>query len=133
MRCSPRPAQAAIQEQVACPSIRLVPQTALQAEVSVFLGRDRYQRGPSARPGYRNGHQPAPVRTTSGPVTLERPKLRGTGQGFASGRLGKHVTKSHALEALVSPGYARGLSTREVEAAAAATGDPSAPERGVDR
>ncbi|HEX8863477.1 MAG TPA: hypothetical protein VGC06_31140 [Actinomycetes bacterium] len=48
-------------------------QTALEAEVSVFLGRDRYQRDPDARQGYRNGHQPVTVKTTAGPVTLERP------------------------------------------------------------
>jgi hypothetical protein len=31
--------------------VRLVLQTTLEAEVSVFLGRDRYQRDPDARPG----------------------------------------------------------------------------------
>jgi putative transposase len=83
---------AEILEQVARLSIRLVLQSAVEAEVSVFLGRDRYQRDPSARLGYRNGHQPITVKTTAGPVTLERPKLRGTDQAFASRLLGKHVT-----------------------------------------
>jgi putative transposase len=110
---------AEILEQVACLSVRLVLQTALEAEVSVFLGRDRYQRDPDARPGYRNGRQPVTVKTTSGPVTLERPKLRGTDTAFASRLLGKHVTKTHALEALVIAGYVRGLSTRDVEASLA--------------
>jgi transposase-like protein len=110
---------AEILEQVACLSIRLVLQTALEAEISVFLGRDRYQRDPEARPGYRNGHQPVTVKTTAGPVTLERPKLRGTDTAFASRLLGRHVTKTHALEALVIAGYVRGLSTRDVEAALA--------------
>jgi len=117
---------AEILEQVACLSVRLVLQAALEAEVSVFLGRDRYQRDPDARPGYRNGHQPVTVKTTAGPVTLERPKLRGTEVAFASRLLGKHVTKTHALEALVIAGYVRGLSTRDVEAALAEALGPEA-------
>jgi putative transposase len=117
---------AEILEQVARLSIRLVLQSALEAEVSVFLGRDRYQRHPDARPGYRNGHQPVTVKTTAGPVTLERPKLRGTEVAFASRLLGKHVTKTHALEALVISGYVRGLSTRDVEAALAEALGPQA-------
>jgi len=41
-----------ILEQVARLSARLVLQAALEAEVTAFLGRDRYQRDPGARPGY---------------------------------------------------------------------------------
>jgi putative transposase len=117
---------AEILEQVARLSVRLVLQTAVEAEVSVFLGRDRYQRDQDARPGYRNGHQPVTVKTTAGPVTLERPKLRGTDTAFASRLLGKHVTRTHALEALVIAGYVRGLSTRDVEASLAEALGPEA-------
>jgi transposase-like protein len=117
---------AEILEQIARLSLRLVLQSALEAEVSVFLGRDRYQRDPDARPGYRNGHQPVTVKTTAGPVTLERPKLRGTEVAFASRLLGKHVTRTNALEALVIAGYVRGLSTRDVEAALAEALGPEA-------
>jgi hypothetical protein len=79
-------------EEVARLGARLLLQTALEAEVTAFLGRDRYQRRPDADPGYRNGHQPVTVKTTSGPVTLQRPKLCGTNQRFASTLLGVHVT-----------------------------------------
>jgi putative transposase len=53
-------------------------QTALEAEVDEFLGRARYQRRTDqGRPGSRNGwQQPAAVKTTMGPVQLQRPKLR---------------------------------------------------------
>ena len=95
-------------EQVARLGARLLLQTALEAEVTAFFGRDRYQRRPDADPGYRNGHQPVTVKTTSGPVTLERPKLRGTTQRFASALLGAHVTRTNALEALSSPGSSVG-------------------------
>jgi putative transposase len=94
----------------------LLLQTALETEVTAFLGRERYQRDPDANPGHRNGHQPVTIKTTSGPVTLERPKLRGTGQRFASQLLGTQVTRTNALEALVIAGFVRGLSTRDVEA-----------------
>ena len=118
---------AEILEQVARLSIRLVLQSALEAEVSVFLGRDRYQRDPDARPGYRNGHQAVTVKTTAGPVTLERPKLRGTTAAFASRLFGKHVTKTNALESLVIASFVRGLSVRDVEATLAdALGDQAA-------
>ena len=76
-------------------------QSALEAEVTAFLGRERYQRDPDANPGHRNGHQPITVKTTSGPLRLDRPKVRGTAQRFASQLLGAHVTRTNALEALV--------------------------------
>ena len=115
-----------ILEQVARLSVRLVLQAALEAEVTAFLGRGRYQRDPDARPGYRNGHQPVTIKTTSGPITLERPKLRGANAAFASRLLGKRVTRTHALEALVIAGYARGLSTRDIEASLAEALGPEA-------
>jgi transposase-like protein len=65
-------------EQVARLSVRLVMQAAVEAEVSEFLGRDRYARGERERVGYRNGHGELQVKTTAGPVVLEWPKLRGT-------------------------------------------------------
>jgi putative transposase len=113
-------------EEVARLGARLLLQTALEAEVTAFLGRDRYQRRPDADPGYRNGHQPVTMKTTSGPVTLDRPKLRGTNQRFASALLGAQVTRTNALEALVIAGFVRGLSTRDVEASLAEALGPQA-------
>ena len=43
-------------EDVARVGARLILQTALEAEVTEFLGRDRYARGDRARAGSRNGH-----------------------------------------------------------------------------
>jgi transposase-like protein len=48
-------------------------------------------------------------------VTVERPKLRGTTEAFASQLFGTGVTKSNALESLVIAGFVRGLSVRDVE------------------
>jgi putative transposase len=113
-------------EQVARLSVRLVMQAALEAEVTEFLGRDRYVRGERDRAGYRNGHAELQVKTTAGPVVLQRPKVRGTDQPFASRLLGKGVSRTNALEALVLSGFVRGLSVRDVEAALAEALGPEA-------
>jgi putative transposase len=103
-------------EDVARLGARLLLQTALEVEVTEFLGRDRYARGERTRAGYRNGHTELTVKTTAGPITLARPKLRGTSEPFASRLLGKGVARSNALESLVIAGFVRGLSVRDVEA-----------------
>jgi putative transposase len=106
-------------EDVARLGARLIIQTALEVEVTEFLGRARYQRAASAedaRPGCRNGYCPTTVKTTAGPVAVERPKLRGTTEAFASRLFGTGVTKTNALESLVIAGFVRGLSVRDVEA-----------------
>ena len=109
---------AEIIEDVARLGARLIIQTAVEAEVEVFLGRARYQRAadcPDARAGSRNGYSGVTIKTTAGPVTVARPKLRGTTEAFASQLFGKSVTKSNALESLVIAGFVRGLSVRDVE------------------
>jgi putative transposase len=116
-----------ILEDVARLGAQLLMQAALEAEVTEFLGRDRYQRAAAsetARPGSRNGYRDVSVKTTAGPVTLARPKLRGTSAKFASRLFGSHVTRTNALETLVIASFVRGLSVRDVEAVLAeALGD----------
>ena len=122
-----------ILEQVARLGAQLLMQAALEAEVTEFLGRDRYARAVAAedaRPGSRNGYREVRVKTTAGPVALSRPKLRGTTEAFASRLFGSHVTKTNALESLVIASFIRGLSVRDVEATLAeALGDQSAISR----
>jgi putative transposase len=119
-----------ILEDVARLGAQLLMQAALEAEVTEFLGRDRYQRAAAsadARPGSRNGYREVTVKTTAGPVSLARPKLRGTTGKFASRLFGAHVTKTNALESLVIASFVRRLSVRDVEAALAeALGDQAA-------
>ena len=119
-----------ILEEVARLGAQLLMQAALEAEVTEFLGRDRYQRAAAcedARPGSRNGYRGVTVKTTAGPVKLARPKLRGTTGAFASRLFGAHVTKTNALESLVIASFVRGLSVRDVEATLAeALGDQAA-------
>ncbi len=113
-------------EDVARLGARLIIQTAVEAEVDAFLGRARYQRAAAdasdgdeqtVRPGHRNGHCPTTIKTTTGPVTIARPKLRGTTEAFASRLFGTGVTRTNALETLVIASFVRGLSVRDVEGA----------------
>lgn len=119
---------ASILEEVARLSVRLMMQSAIEAEVDEFLGRARYERrNDEYRPGSRNGHQPpAVVKTTMGPVELSRPKLRGTDEAFCSRLFGAGVTRTNALESLVISGWVRGLSDRDIEAALAEVLGPEA-------
>lgn len=106
-------------ERVAQLGAQLLLQAAIEGEVAAFLGRERYERGAAcenARAGMRNGHCPTTIKTTAGPVTVQRPKLRGTTERFASQLFGTGVTKTNALEALMIAGFVRGLSTRDIEA-----------------
>ena len=106
-------------EQVARLGAQLLLQAALEAEITEHLGRERYARqagNDEAREGMRNGYCPTTIKTTAGPVTLQRPKLRGTTERFASQLFGTGVVRTNALEALVIASFVRGLSVRDVEA-----------------
>src|SRR6266508_311179 len=67
---------------------RLILQQALEEELSEFLGRGRYER--RGEPiAHRNGYEPVTVRTTAGPLGLERPRMRNASAlGFCSGIVG---------------------------------------------
>jgi putative transposase len=119
-----------ILEQVARLSVRLVIQAAWRPRSASSWAGERYARGERERAGYRNGHAELTVKTTAGPVVLERPKLRGTSQPFASRLLGKGVSRTNALEALVISGFVRGLSTHDVEAA---PGEVVGPEAALSK
>jgi len=96
---------------------RLILQQALEEELSEFLGRERYERR-GAPVSHRNGYERVTVKTTAGPLELERPRVRNASAlGFASAIVGKGVARTHALEALVVCSFLRGLSVRDVEAA----------------
>jgi transposase-like protein len=102
---------------------RLILQQALEDELSEFLGRGRYERR-SEPVSHRNGYERVTVKTTAGPLRLERPRLRNASQlDFASEIVGKGVARTHALEALVLCSFLRGLSVRDVEAALEETFD----------
>jgi putative transposase len=105
-------------EQVARLSVRLTFQSVIEEIVCEELGRDRYQRRTGDLPeGYRNGwQQPRTLKTTLGPVELQRPKLRHAHAALCDQLFGQGVTRTNALETLVISCWVRGLSDRDVEA-----------------
>jgi putative transposase len=75
---------------------RLILQQALEDEVTEFLGRRRYERA-GETVAHRNGYEERTVKTTSGAMRLERPRIRDAGKlGFESRILGKGVARTHA-------------------------------------
>ncbi len=82
------------------------------------LGRDRYQRRTADSPdGYRNGwHKPRTLKTSLGPISLQRPKLRHAHAALCDQLFGEAVTRTNTLETLVISCWVRGLSDRDVEA-----------------
>ena len=105
-------------EQVARLSVRLTFQSVVEEVVCDELGRDRYERRSEESPGgYRNGWQkPRTLKTTLGPVEVQRPKLRHAHSALCDQLFGQGVTKTNALEALVISCWVRGLSDRDIEA-----------------
>jgi putative transposase len=105
-------------EQVARLSVRLTFQSVIEEIVCEELGRGRYQRRSQDLPeGYRNGwQQPRTLKTSLGPVQLQRPKLRHAHAALCDQLFGQGVTRTNALETLVISCWVRGLSDRDVEA-----------------
>lgn len=92
-------------------------QEASEAEVDEFLGRGWYQRGDSeeVHRGYRNGYTPVSFKTTQGPITLQRPRIRDNSAPFESAILSRIDRLEDRLVKLATEMYVRGLSTRDIE------------------
>jgi putative transposase len=105
-------------EQVARLSVRLTFQSVIEEIVCEELGRGRYQRRTAdSQEGYRNGwQQPRTLKTSLGPVELQRPKLRHAHAALCDRLFGQGVSRTNALETLVISCWVRGLSDRDVEA-----------------
>ncbi|MCY3785397.1 MAG: transposase [bacterium] len=73
---------AEVLEEVMRLSARLVLQQVLEEEVTAWLGRSWNCRTAGERAGQRNGFSDLTVKTTAGPISLKRPKLRNTAEGF---------------------------------------------------
>jgi len=79
-------------------SARLCLQQAVEQEVSEFLGRGHYRRGPSSRAGYRNGYEQKTLPSAEGPLTIQMPQLRQTAEPFRSQLAQGLATTPGALE-----------------------------------
>ena len=92
-------------------------QAGLEGEVTDFLGRAHYQRRSEEAPaGYRNGYRRRRLKTRVGTVQIEEPRTRDTEAPFESAILARLDRVEERLEAMALEMYARGLSTRDIEA-----------------
>lgn len=96
-------------------SMRKTIQEILEKEISEHIGKDYYEQG-SNRQGYRNGYKPAHIRSAEKKLLIERPQVDDTPERFIS-KVWKHIKgNSERLEKMAVEMYARGCSSRDIEA-----------------
>ena len=104
---------------------RLIIEEGLEGEATDALGREYYGRGAAPGVGYRNGHRTGRLKTAEGVVEYAAPQISDRAVPFRS-RLREIIRgRSEELEALAVEMYARGLSTRDIEALFADDGGQS--------
>ncbi len=90
---------------------------ALDAEVTEFLGRQRYERQDGSS-GYRNGYgKSRQVTVGAGTVTIRAPRVRETVEPFASQVLPAYQRRSRVVQGLIPELYVQGLATGDFEPA----------------
>jgi transposase-like protein len=104
---------------------RLIIEEGLDGEARDALGRDYYAHGAEPGRGYRNGYRTGRLKSAEGSIEFSAPQIADRAEPFRS-RLREVVRgRTEQLEALAVEMYARGLSTRDIEALMAdETGKP---------
>jgi transposase-like protein len=95
---------------------RLIIEEALEGEARDAVGRDYYARGASPGAGYRNGYRPGRVKSAEGAIDYSAPQIADREEPFRSKLRGMLGKRTEELETLAVELYARGLSTRDIEA-----------------
>jgi putative transposase len=93
---------------------KAVLERALQGEMAHHLGYERDDPAGAGTGNSRNGHSPKTVSTTNGPVTIRVPRDR-NGE-FEPAIVPKRKRRVGQIDELVLSCYARGMSTRDIEA-----------------
>jgi putative transposase len=95
---------------------RLILEEALEGEADDILGRGYYARGAIPGTGYRNGYRTGRLKTAEGAVEYSAPQIADRTEPFRSKIRAILGDRTEELEALAVEMYARGLSTRDIEA-----------------
>lgn len=96
-------------------SVEHIVEEALEAKVEELLGRGYYERGDGA--GYRNGYRRRQLKTSEGPIEYAVPQVRGVEEAGQLRAFREQLGgRSEELERLAVEMYARGCSTRDIEA-----------------
>ena len=81
------------------------------------VGREYYENGAAPGGGYRNGYRRGRLRTAEGPIEYGVPQVADRTEPFVSHVRAGLAGRTAELEQLAVEMYARGLSTRDIEAA----------------
>ena len=104
---------------------RMIIEEALEGEARDALGREYYARGTAPGAGYRNGYRRGRLDSAEGRIEYSAPQIADRAAPFRSA-IGEIVRgRTAELEALAVEMYARGLSTRDIEALFADDADKS--------
>jgi transposase-like protein len=98
-------------------AVRKIVEEALEAEVAEAVGRDYYENGAAPGAGYRNGYRRGRRRTAEGPIEYGVPQVADRAEPFVSRVRARVAGRTAELERLAIEMFARGLSTRDIEAA----------------
>jgi transposase-like protein len=98
-------------------AVRKIVEEALEAEVAEVVGRGYYESGAAPGAGYRNGYRRGRLRTAEGAIEYGVPQVADRPEPFVSRVRAGLAGRTDELERLAVEMYARGLSTRDVEAA----------------
>jgi len=101
---------------------RLIIQRAVEDEFDTWLGRAWYERQRGLKnyeSGMRNGFRPRRLQTAEGELRIEIPQVRESVMPFVSKLFPKwhckRLLRTDPLKALITGGFVRGLSMRDVE------------------
>jgi putative transposase len=98
-------------------AVRKIVEEALEAEVSEAVGRGYYESGATPGAGYRNGYRRGRLQTAEGPIEYGVPQVADRPEPFESRIRARLAGRTAELERLAVEMFARGLSTRDIEAA----------------
>lgn len=98
-------------------AVRKIVEEALEAEVAEAVGRGYYETGAAPGAGYRNGYRRSRLPTAEGAIEYGVPQVADRPEPFVSRVRAGLAGRTAELERLAVEMFARGLSTRDIEAA----------------
>jgi len=98
-------------------AVRKIVEEALEAEVADAVGRGYYENGAPPGAGYRNGYRRGRLASAEGPIEYGVPQVADRVEPFVSRVRAGLAGRTAELERLAVEMFARGLSTRDIEAA----------------
>ena len=98
-------------------AVRKIVEEALEAEVADAVGRGYYENGAPPGAGYRNGYRRGRLASAEGSIEYGVPQVADRVEPFVSRVRAGLAGRTAELERLAVEMFARGLSTRDIEAA----------------